>query len=135
MSRPEHIDGDTDEIKHDRRHIKHVVGPITPTGEKSVEVAEDFFGPEIDATFAGIAVGEFYDGDALRPEEQKKRDDPEPNRDAAVGRDGGDDVQVEDGDNEEEDEVAASEGADQVGLSGGLGGGGQRLTEFENLSG
>jgi hypothetical protein len=34
-----------------------------------VEVAEDFFGPEIDAAFARVAVGEFDDRDALRPEE------------------------------------------------------------------
>jgi hypothetical protein len=32
-------------------------GPVTPAGEESVEVAEDFFGPEIDSAFAGIAVG------------------------------------------------------------------------------
>jgi hypothetical protein len=89
-----------------------------------VEVAEDFFGPEIDSAFAGIAVSEFDDGDALRKEEEKKGDDPEPDGDAAVGCDGGDYVQVEDGDYEEEDEIAASEGADEVRLRSGLGGGG-----------
>ena len=70
-------------------------------------------------------MGEFDDGNALRPEEKKKRDDPEPDGDAAVGGDGGDYIQVEDGDHEEKDEIAASEGADQMGLSRGLGGGGQ----------
>jgi hypothetical protein len=69
-------------------------------------------------------VGQFDDGDALREEEEKKGDDPEPDGDAAVGCDGGDYVQVEDGDYEEEDEIAASEGADEVGLRSGLGGGG-----------
>jgi hypothetical protein len=68
-----------------------------------VEVAEDFFGPEIDSAFAGIAVGEFDDGDALRPEEQDQRDDPKPDGDAAVGGDGGDHVQVEDCYYEQED--------------------------------
>jgi hypothetical protein len=92
-----------------------------------VEVAEDFFGPEIDSTFAGIAVGKLDDGNALRPEEKKKGDDPEPDGDAAIGGDGGDDVEVEDGDYEKEDEIAASEGADQVRLNCGLGGGGQRF--------
>ena len=86
-----------------------------------MEVAEDFFGPEIDAAFAGIAVREFDDGDALRPEEKKQRDDPEPDGDAAVGGDRGDDVEIEDGDDEEQHQIAASEGADQVGLGGGLG--------------
>ena len=54
---------------------------------------------------------------------QKKRmqgDDPEPDGDAAVGGDGGNDVEIEDSNYEEENEVAASEGADQVRL-GGLG--------------
>ena len=113
----EHVDRDADEVEHDGRHVEHVVGPVAPAGEESVEVAEDFFGPEIDSAFAGIAMGEFDDGDALRPEEKKKGDDPEPDGDAAVGGDGGDDVEVENGDDEEEDEIAASEGADQVGLS------------------
>jgi hypothetical protein len=48
---------DADEVEHDRRHVEHVVGPVAPAGKKSVEVAEDFFGPEIDAAFAGIAMG------------------------------------------------------------------------------
>src|ERR1700728_2118833 len=115
MRRPEHIDRHADEIEHDRRHVKHVVGPVAPAGEKSVEIAKDFFGPEIDATLTGIAMRQFDDGDALWPEEQKQRDDPEPDCDTAVGRDGRDDVQVEDRDNEKEDEITASEGSDQVG--------------------
>jgi len=67
----EHIDRHADEIEHDRRHIEHVVGPVAPAGKESVEVAEDFFGPEVDAAFAGIAVGKFDDRDALRPKEKK----------------------------------------------------------------
>ena len=70
MAGAQHEDGDADEVEHDRRHVEHVVGPVAPAGEESVEVAEDFFGPEIDAAFAGITVGEFDDGDALRPEEK-----------------------------------------------------------------
>ena len=94
-----------------------------------MEVAEDFFGPEIDAAFSGIAVSEFDDGDTLRPEEEKKRDDPEPDGDAAIGGDRRDYVEIEDGNYEQENEIAASEGADQVGLSGGLGGSGQSCFE------
>jgi len=45
-----------------------------------VKIAEDFFCPQIDATFAGITMGEFDDSDALRPEEEKKGDDPESRR-------------------------------------------------------
>ena len=127
MAGTQHVDRDADEVEHDGRHVEHVVGPVAPAGEESVKVAEDFFGPEIDSAFAGITVGEFDDGDALRPEEKKQGDDPEPDGDAAVGGDGGNDVEVEDGDYEEQDEIAASEGADQVRLSCGLGGGGQSL--------
>ena len=82
-----------------------------------MEVAEDFFGPEIDAAFAGITMGEFDDRDALRPEEKKQSDDPEPDGDATVGGDRGDDIQIENGDDEKQDEVAAAEGADQVRLA------------------
>jgi hypothetical protein len=71
-------------------------------GEESVEVAEDFFGPEIDAALAGIAVGELNYGYALWPEEENQRGDPEPDGDAAVGGDGGDYVEVEDGNYEEQ---------------------------------
>src|ERR1700691_4239502 len=94
---------DADEVKHHGRHVKHIVGPVTPAGEESVEVAENFFGPEIDSAFAGITVGEFDDGDALRPEEEDEGDEPEPDSDAAVGGNRGDYVQVEDGDYKEED--------------------------------
>ena len=104
-----------------------------------MEVAEDFFGPEIDATFAGITVGEFDDGDALRPEEEEQRNDPEPDGDAAVGGDGGNDVEIEDGDDEEKDEIKASEDAFEVrrvGLGrvrrGVLGSSRFKVSEFRN---
>src|ERR1700693_5078856 len=129
MRRPEHVDRHADEIKHDGGHVKHVVRPVAPTGEKSVEIAEDFFGPEIDAALTGIAMRQFDDVYALGPEEEKQRDDPEPDGDTAVGRDRRDYVEIEDGNYEQENEIAASEGADQVGLSGGLGGSGQSCFE------
>src|SRR5258707_14459022 len=105
MAGAEHVNGNADEVEHHRRHVEHVVGPIAPAGEESVEVAEDFFGPEVDAAFSGIAMREFDDGDALRPEEEDERGDTEPDSDPTVGCDGRDDVQVEDGDYAEQDEV------------------------------
>ena len=60
-----------------------------------MKVAEDFFGPEIDAAFAGKAVGQLDYGDALGPEEKQKGDEPEPDRDATVCGDGGDNVEIE----------------------------------------
>src|ERR1700692_4406480 len=95
------VNGDADEVEHDCRHVEHVVGPVAPAGEESVEIAKDFFRPQVDAAFAGVAMGECDDGDALRPEEEDEGDDPEPDGDAAVGGDGGDDVEVEYGDYEE----------------------------------
>ena len=62
-----------------------------------MKVTEFFFGPQIDAAFAGITVRQLDDGNSLRPEKQKDGNDPEPNRDAAVRGDRGDNVQVENG--------------------------------------
>ena len=119
------VNGNSDDDHEQRGNVEDVVGPVAPAGEESVEVAEDFFGPEIDSAFAGIAVSEFDYGDALRKEEEEERDDPEPDCDPAVGGDGRDYVEIEDGNYEQENEIAAPEGADQVRLGGGLGGGGQ----------
>ncbi len=83
-----------------------------------MEVAEDFFGPQVDAALAGIALCEFDDGDALRPEEKEQRDEPEPDRDSAVGGDGRNDIQIEDRDHEEQHQVPASEDSFQVRLFG-----------------
>src|SRR5215472_15299477 len=107
-------DGNTDEVQHDGRDVHHVVGPVAPAGEKTVEVPKDFLGPEVDTAFAGIAVSEFDDGNALGPEKKKKRNDPEPDRDPAVRGDGRDDVEVENGNDEEKNEVPAAEDALKV---------------------
>ena len=79
-----------------------------------MEVAEDFLGPKVDAAFAGIAMGEFDDGDSLRPEEKDERDDPQPDGDAAVRGDGGNDVEIEYGDDEKKNEVETAENAAQM---------------------
>src|ERR1700722_4310186 len=116
MAWTEDVDGDADEIEHDRRHVEHVVGPVAPAGEKSVKVAEDFFGPEVDAAFSGIAMGQFDDGDAFRPEEKEKGDDQEPDSDAAVSGDAGNDVEGEHGDYEQQDQIEAAEDTLEVRL-------------------
>ena len=103
MVRAENKHRHADEVQHHRRHVQHVVRPVAPAGQKSVEVAEDFLGPQIDAAFSGIAMGQFDDGDALRPEEQEQRNDPQPDRDAAVGRNRRNHVQIEDGHHEQQE--------------------------------
>jgi hypothetical protein len=77
-------------------------------------------------------MGQLDYGNALGPEEEDEGNDPEPDSDAAVGRYRWNYVQIEDSNYEEQDEVAASEGADEVGL-GGLGGGGQCLSRWLKL--
>ena len=79
-----------------------------------MEIAEDFFGPEIDAAFARIAMREFDDGDALRPEEEDERNNPEPDSNAAVGGDRRNDVEIEDGDDEKKNEVPTAEDAAEM---------------------
>ena len=76
-----------------------------------MEVAEHFLGPEVDSALAGVTSGEFNDGDALRQEEQQEAKDPQPDGDAAVRGNAGDDVEIEDGDDEEQHQVPASKGA------------------------
>jgi hypothetical protein len=73
-------------------------------------------------------VSELDDGDALRPEKKKQGNDPEPNGNAPVGGDGGNNVEIEDGDYEEQHKIAAPESTDQVRLYGGLGGRRQRFS-------
>src|SRR6266849_4780010 len=97
-------DEDPDEIKHDGGHIHHVVGPIAPAGEKTVEVA----------AFARITVCELDHGDTLRPKEQCERDDPEPDGYAAVGGDRRYDVEIEDGNHKKENKVPPTEDAAQM---------------------
>src|SRR5579871_3700914 len=103
--------GDPDEIEHHRRHVHHVVGPVAPARQKSMKVAEDFFGPEINAALARITMRQFDDGDALRPKKQQQRDDPEPDRDATIGRDRRHNIEIEDGDDEKKHEVETAEDA------------------------
>src|SRR5690349_8207732 len=101
-------DGNANEVQHDGGNVHHVVGPVAPTGKKTMEVAKDFLGPEVDAAFAGIAVCKLDNRDSLRPEKEKQRNHPKPDGDAAVGGDGGNYVQVEDSDNKEQNEVPAA---------------------------
>jgi hypothetical protein len=53
-------------------------------------------------------VRKFNDRDTLGPEEEKKRDDPKPDRDTTVGGDGGNYIQIEDSDYEQQNEIAAA---------------------------
>src|SRR5271168_509631 len=105
----QHEHRDAHEIEHHRRHVHHVVGPVAPTGQETVEVAEYFLGPQINATFAGITMCQLDHGNSLRPEKKHERNQPKPNCDSAVRGDAGNHVEVEDRDDEERDEVPTAE--------------------------
>jgi hypothetical protein len=81
-----------------------------------MEVAENFLGPEIDSPFSGIAMREFDHSNALRPEKQEYRDDPQPDCDAAIRGDRRYHVQVKDRYYKQQDKVEATENALQMGL-------------------
>ena len=79
-----------------------------------MEVSEDFLGPEVHAAFARKAMGKLNHGDALRPEKEYERDDPEPDSYATIGGDGGNDVEVKNGDNKKQNEVPSPQHPAQV---------------------
>jgi len=79
-----------------------------------VEVSKDLLGPKLDAAFARVTMRLRDDRDALRPEEQQQRDESEPNGDVAIGGNRRYDVQIEDGQDEKKDEVAAAEHSPEV---------------------
>jgi len=54
----------------------------------------------------------------LRPKEKQQRDEPKPNRYTAVGGDRGNHIEVEDGDDEQEDEVGPAKDAAEMGSFG-----------------
>src|SRR5450432_219522 len=118
MSGAEHEYGYADEIKHHRRHIQHIVRPVAPAGQEPVKVAENFFGPKINAAFARITVREFNHRDTLRPEEKHEGNQPQPDGNAAISRNRRHHVQVEYRDHKQQYEVPAAQNPLQMGLTG-----------------
>jgi len=116
MAGAQRKDGDANEIEQNRGHVHHVVGPIAPAGQKTVEVAEDFLGPKVDAAFAGITGGKFDDRDTLRGKKEQQGNDPKPNGYAAVRRNGRNHVQVEHGNHEQQQQIALTENAFEMRL-------------------
>src|SRR2546429_9257073 len=109
MAGPKDKDRYAHEIQHHRWHIEHVIGPITPTRKKSVEIAEDFFGPKVNSTFSGIAVSQFDYSDGLRPEEKRERDDPQPHRHSAICCDRRHHIEVEHRHHEKQHQISAAQ--------------------------
>src|SRR6185437_1840787 len=78
-----------------------------------VPITENFFGPQVHAALPRKTMGEFDHGNALWPKKQTECDDPQPNRNAAVGRNGGKNVQVEDCHDKKQNEVPTAQSATQ----------------------
>src|SRR5712664_1040441 len=95
-ARARDVNGYAHEIEKDRGHVEDIIRPIAPSREEAVEVAEYLFGPEIYAALTRIAARQFDDGDALRPEKEKQRQEPKPDGYAAVRRDGRNYIEVDD---------------------------------------
>ena len=100
---------DAHEIEHHGRHVQHVVGPVAPTGQETVEVAENFLGPQVNATFAGITMRQLDHGNSLRPEKEHEGNHPKPNGDSTIRGDARNHVQIEHRDDEERDEIPTAE--------------------------
>src|ERR1039457_5712821 len=98
----ERIDGDSYEVKHHRRHIQHVIRPVTPAGKKSMKVAKDLFGPQVDSALSGIAMRKLDHSDSLLSKKQRQRDDPEPYRHATIRGDGRNNVEIEHGNHKQQ---------------------------------
>jgi hypothetical protein len=79
---------------------------------------EDLFSPKINAAFPGVTVSEFNNRNPLGKEKKKYGNDPQPDGNSAVGRNRRNYVQVEDGNHEQQHQIAAPEGADQMGPGG-----------------
>jgi hypothetical protein len=113
---PPHVDGDPDKIEEKRRDIEDVVGPVAPAADEAVGVAEELPRPEVDPPFLGIPGRELRYRDALREEEQQERPDPESDRRKSSRRSDRDQVEVQYGDDVEEDEIPESQGARKLGM-------------------
>jgi len=64
---------------------------------------------------------QFDDGNPLRPKEKDERYDPEPNRNAAIGGNRRNNIEVEYRNHEKQNQVASPQGTDEARLSFGLG--------------
>jgi len=75
----------------------------------------NLLGPKIDATFSRVAMSEFDLRRSPVAREKNQGNHPQPDRDAAVGRDGGKNIQVENGDDKKKNEVPFAQNPAQVG--------------------
>src|SRR5580658_2046178 len=73
--------------KEQRRHEKHVGHPIAPAADETVEIAEAFFGPKVEAAFAGQMLRQFDDADSLRDKKEQDRGGHQPDHPDATGGD------------------------------------------------
>src|SRR4029077_14805618 len=97
-------------------NVHHVVRPVAPAGKKSVESPKHFLGPEIYSAFTGVALSEFNHGNSLRPKKEHQRNDPKPDGNAAICRDRGQHVQIENGNDEQKYQISLTKNPFQMRL-------------------
>src|SRR5580700_11554310 len=107
MPRPQHKHRHSHEIKHHSRNVHHVVRPIAPAGKKSMKIAEDFLGPQINPALARVTMRQFQNSDPLRPKEENQRNQPKPKSYAAIRSNARHHIQIEDRHNKQRNKIPA----------------------------
>ena len=79
-----------------------------------MEIAEHLLRPEINAPLSRKPFGELNYRNTLWPEEANQNGKPQPNRYAAIGDNGRNNIQVKDRDHEQQDEVCSPEDSMQT---------------------
>jgi hypothetical protein len=79
-----------------------------------MKVTEYFLRPQIDAAFTRVTVSQLNHRNPLRPEKKHQRNNPQPDGDAAIGRNARNHIQIENCNDEQRDEVPTAEGPLQV---------------------
>jgi hypothetical protein len=100
---------DPGHVHEQDRDVEQVVRPVAPAAEEPVGFTELLAGPEIDAAFARIAPREHEHSEGFGHEEGQEREPPQRERDPSVHGHRRHVVDVDDGDDLEEDEIPAAE--------------------------
>ena len=112
------------QIEQKRGDEEHVREPVAPAAHEAVKIPEHLLGPKVKAAFPGEAMRQFDDRNALRPEEESERQQPEPDGGEPARRHHRDQIHVGDGHHAQPGEIPGSQDPPQMRsglMDGGLG--------------
>ena len=95
----------------DGGEVGEIADPVHPGGEEAGLFAKCDFGPDVEATFGGIAGREMNDGEGEGNVEEEPREEPDDEGRGTVAGGGGDPAEADAGDYVEEEEVAKAHDA------------------------